>query len=422
MSVYIPTPTLFLRTDKKKKNGKMPLYIRFQRIDGKEPKFSFGRKGKTFEFSQEEWDDIKKCPYDAEMAIIIDNELGRIRKEVNKAVINEEEITIDLLRKIVENEIKDESGNASFFDYFNKYIAMQEKKDNMSTGTFKSYMTTFRALKEFRKEIRIKDINERFVNDFEKFLIKRGNEAGKGDVEGSRYNRLRHFRAVINYIGTRQKIKIENPFQSGDISIKEPATNDIFLEKEELNRLNTYFLKKVTHSSLESDVLAMFLFSCMTGLRIGDVLTLKWKHIDRSDEPWVISKILEKKVGGKEVRLENIISKYALCLLDWTQDDYNNLEQPERFVFPQIKQNIINTTLRECAEKAGIDKHLTFHSSRRTCATNFMINGMDRYALMKFMGHVNFNTTLKYVKWSGYMSKEFADKIEVVKVNKPLVK
>ncbi|MDR3060047.1 MAG: site-specific integrase, partial [Prevotella sp.] len=345
MSLYIPTPTLFLRTDKKKKNGKMPLYIRFQRIDGKEPKFSFGKKGKTFEFSKEEWNDNDKCPYDTELAIIIDNELGRIKKEVNKAVINEEEITIDLLRKIVENEITDESGNASFFDYFKKYIAMQEKKGNMSNGTFKSYMTTYRALEEFRKKIRIKDINERFINDFEKFLIKRGNEAGRGDVEGSRYNRLRHFRAVINYIGTRQKIKIENPFQSGDISIKEPATNDIFLEKEELNKLNSYFLKEAMHGSLESDVLTMFLFSCMTGLRIGDVLTLKWKHIDRSDEPWVISKILEKKVGGNEVRLENIISKYALCLLDWAQDDYNNLEQPERFVFPQIDRTEINTTL-----------------------------------------------------------------------------
>lgn len=85
--------------------------------------------------------------------------MGRIKKEVNKVVINEEEITIDLLRKIVENEIKDVSGNASLFDYFNKYIAMQEKKGNMSIGTFKSYMTTLRALKEFRKEIRIKDIS-----------------------------------------------------------------------------------------------------------------------------------------------------------------------------------------------------------------------------------------------------------------------
>ena len=419
----IPESTLFLKRDKKnKKGGKIPLHIRFTRIDGEEIKFSLGKKGKPFKFLEEEWDNKNKCPYDPSLKIIISKELNRINSAVIDAVRHDEEITKDLLKKIVKNEDADESKNASFFDYFKKYIAMQEKKGNMSNGTFKSYMTTFRALEEFRKEIRIKDINEKFVNDFEKFLIKRGNEAGRGDVEGSRYNRLRHFRAVINYIGTRQKIKIENPFQSGDIAIKEPATNDVFLEKEELKKLNRYFLKEVTHDSLESDVLAMFLFSCMTGLRIGDVLTLKWKHIDRSDEPWVIKKILEKKVGGKEVRLENIISKYALCLLDWTQDDYNTSEQPESFVFPQIKQNIINTTLRECAEKAGIEKHLTFHSSRRTCATNFMINGMDRYALMRFMGHVNFNTTIKYVKWSSYMSKEYADKIEVVKVNKPLVK
>lgn len=422
MSVYLPTPTLFLRTDKKKKNGKMPLYIRFQRIDGKEPKFSFGKKGKTFEFSQEEWNDIKKCPYDAEMAIIIDNELGRIKKEVSKAVINEEEITIELLSKIIDNEIVDESGNTSFFDYFNKYIAMQEKKGNMSNGTFKSYMTTSRALKEFRKEIRLKDINERLINDFKKFLIKRGNDAGKGNVEGTLYNRLRHFRAVINYIGTKQKIKIENPFQRGDITIKEYKTNDTFLEKKELKLLNKFFLKKLRPGSQEYIAMAMFLFSCFCGLRLGDVLTLKWKHINRSEEPWIIKKTLVKAVGGKKVQIENIISKYALALLDWTQDDYNNMEQPDRLVFPKIYPDEINRILRECAKKVGIEKYLTFHSARRTCATNFMINGMDRYALMKFMGHTNFETTLKYIKWNGNISKFHEKEIEVINAPRVLIK
>lgn len=422
MSVYIPTPTLFLRTDKKKKNSKMPLYVRFQRIDGKEPKFSFGKKGKTFEFSKEEWNDSDKCPYDTELAIIIDNELARIRKAVSKAVINEEEITIDLLRKIVENETFDESGNTSFFDYFNKYIAMQEKKGNMSNSTFKSYMTTFRALKEFRKEIRLKDINERLINDFKKFLIKRGNDAGKDNVEGTLYNRLRHFRAVINYIGTKQKIKIENPFQSGDITIKEYKTNDTFLEKKELQLLNKFFLKKLRPGSQEYIAMAMFLFSCFCGLRLGDVLTLKWKHINRSEEPWIIKKTLEKTVGGKKVQIDNIISKYALNLLDWTQDDYNNMEEPERLVFPQVSPSEINRILRDCAKKAGIEKHLTFHSARRTCATNFMINGMDRYALMKFMGHTNFDTTLKYIKWNANISKFHEKEVEVINTPKVLIK
>ena len=42
MAIKIQEPTLFLRVDKKKKDGRMPIYIRFQRIDGKEPKFPLG--------------------------------------------------------------------------------------------------------------------------------------------------------------------------------------------------------------------------------------------------------------------------------------------------------------------------------------------------------------------------------------------
>ena len=56
MSVYVPTPTLFLKTDNKKGSDKKPLWIRFPRINGKEVKFSFGKRGKAFRFSEEEWD------------------------------------------------------------------------------------------------------------------------------------------------------------------------------------------------------------------------------------------------------------------------------------------------------------------------------------------------------------------------------
>ena len=33
MAIKIQEPTLFLRVDKKKKDGRMPIYIRFQRIE-----------------------------------------------------------------------------------------------------------------------------------------------------------------------------------------------------------------------------------------------------------------------------------------------------------------------------------------------------------------------------------------------------
>jgi len=40
--IKLPKPTLYLRIDKRKKDGRMPLYIRFPRIDGEEPKFPTG--------------------------------------------------------------------------------------------------------------------------------------------------------------------------------------------------------------------------------------------------------------------------------------------------------------------------------------------------------------------------------------------
>ena len=58
---------------------------------------------------------------------------------MRKAIINEEEVTVDLLRKIVENENVDESRNASFYDYFKKYIAMQENKESITFKPDNSY-------------------------------------------------------------------------------------------------------------------------------------------------------------------------------------------------------------------------------------------------------------------------------------------
>lgn len=129
MSVFIPNATLFLKTDKKTKDGKMPLYIRFPRIDGKEPKFSLGKKGTPLKFSKEEWDNDNKRPYDASLEIIVSDEVNRIKSAIIDAVRHKEEITIDLLRKIVENEVVDTTGNASFYDYFKKYQRYKTKKE-----------------------------------------------------------------------------------------------------------------------------------------------------------------------------------------------------------------------------------------------------------------------------------------------------
>ncbi|EOA56464.1 hypothetical protein HMPREF1214_03285 [Bacteroides sp. HPS0048] len=392
MSVRAYTPTLFLKIDYSKKSDKMPLWIRFPRIDGKEVKFSFGKRGTAFRFSKEEWDDNNKCPYDTELAIIIDNEFSRIKKAVNKAIINEEEVTVDLLRKIVENENVDESRNASFYDYFKKYIAMQENKESMSEGTFKSYMTTLRALKSFREEIKIREINAKLINAFDQFLIKRGNEFERGDVKGSRYNRLRHVRAVINYIEQRQSIEIENPFRRGDVVVPKLEPNGTFLDFDELDKMYK-LIRKIKIGTPEYRVLIMYLFSCFTGFRISDVVDIKWKNIDFEKNTFVKEAI--KNRARKKRKLAVPVFELAGKILELaTENDINNVEL-ENNIFLEVKGDI-NEILRELAEQIGIEKYLTYHSSRRTFATLAILQGTDLQILKGYMGHGSSRTTEEY--------------------------
>ena len=69
--------TLYLRIDKQKKSGKMPLYIRFRRIDGEEPKFPLG-----IDLSKEEWDEKIMRPVDPALKLLLDKEVLRIEREI----------------------------------------------------------------------------------------------------------------------------------------------------------------------------------------------------------------------------------------------------------------------------------------------------------------------------------------------------
>lgn len=233
MAIRLQRATLYLRVDKKKRDGRMPLYVRFRRIDGEEPKFPIG-----IDLLSEEWDSERQNASDPDIDLILQKEITRIRQEVRKLELEGIEITKEILREIVsQKQAKAERPeNQSFYAYFNDYISKRTKTGKIGESTLKGYETTLKSLREFRAEIRIKDVSAKLLSDFEKFLIKRGEESGKGDVKGSRYNRIKHIKAIIKYIEA-QNIPIKNPYRTGDLTSPEDIINDVFLEEEEVKRL-----------------------------------------------------------------------------------------------------------------------------------------------------------------------------------------
>lgn len=420
--IKIPKPTLYLRVDKPKKDGRMPLYIRFPRIDGEEPKFPMG-----VDLLPEEWDDAAKCPLDEAMKLIIEKESTRIKTRIYNALVNGEELTKSYLRDIVANKKLENPGNASFYEYYDKYVLERMCAGRIGRTTEKGYDTTRRALKEFRKEIQIKDIDAKLINSFEQFLIKRGRESGLGDVLGSRANRLKHLRTVVLDI-ERRGIPIKNPYRTRECLVPEAAINDTFLEYNELRRMYSLLGCEAEVGSTEFRILVMYLFSCAVGIRLSDALHIKWKNIDMSEDT-IIVHLIPQKGDKPEKRNRTIhvpLSSFGEKIIEWIALDDDGIPfswvEPENPMFRVSAESIINPILKKIAKKAGIEKNITFHSARRTFATLTAMEGADAYTIKNYLGHKSVTMAERYMKWNRQLALESAEKTKLIDVTKILGK
>lgn len=173
MAVNLQEATLYLKKDKKsKKDGTLPLYIRFRRVDSKEPRFPMGVR-----ILSKDWNSVAQKIADPHIDILIQKEFNRIMTEVRRLELDDVEVTFDMLREIVsqKNTKAERPENKSFYAYFNDYVSKRRNTGKLSESTLKGYETTLKSLREFRAEIRIKEINAKLLSDFEKFLIRKSN-------------------------------------------------------------------------------------------------------------------------------------------------------------------------------------------------------------------------------------------------------
>ena len=127
------------------------------------------------------------------------------------------------------------------------------------------------------------------------------------------------------------------------------------------------------------------LFSVLTGLRISDILDLKWEDIRTAPDggPCIIKNIY--KVSRDEIVY---ISDEAL--------EYCGERYESGPVFYNLKKSLTYRPLHEWVRKAGIQRHITFHCFRHTYATLQLANGVDIYTISHQLTHKNVKTTQIY--------------------------
>ena len=148
-------------------------------------------------------------------------------------------------------------------------------------------------------------------------------------------------------------------------------------------------LHKLAETPCEIPILrTASLFSCLTSLRISDILALQWENI------------VDYNAGGKCVHIVTVktksediipISEEALELIGYSEDKRGK-------VFQGLKRSWVQHPLKHWVRSAGINKNITFHSFRRTFATLQAAAGTDLRTIQSIMAHKSITTTQRYMK------------------------
>jgi len=134
-------------------------------------------------------------------------------------------------------------------------------------------------------------------------------------------------------------------------------------------------------------VLAKFLFSCCSSLRLGDLKVIGAAHLDGTALRFKIQKTYSKKLKEMMLPLTNRALQYLqqAHVEEGIGGFFNYSDQYENRVLTAIGQQL------------GIETRLHHHVGRETFATDFIRRGGKVEVLQKLMDHENIRTTMKYV-------------------------
>jgi site-specific recombinase XerD len=372
----------FLKRDKQKANGSIPLFCRIT-VDGKEVRF-----GMKKDIHPRFWDvnagkAAGRTNEAVEINTLIDNTKSAIYKVYRDLQERENNVTAEKVKNVFLGiEIKHQT-LLQVFDEQNKEKQLLVGK-TIAESTYDKYRITRDHMAEFLKkeynlsDISLKDINHKFICDFELFMLTTRNCA-----ENTTAKYIQFFKHII-IIAMKNGWIYKNPFADYNIQIKK--TDRGYLTQEEIEVL----MKLKFETSRLERVRDVFVFCCFSGLSYIDVKRLTGDNIRTSFDGnlWIMG-----KRGKTDV-------SYNVPLLEIPQmilDKYNGKSSDNRLL-PVINNQNTNAYLKEIGTLCGIKKKLTFHLSRHTFATLTLSKGVSIESVSKMLGHTNIQTTQIYAR------------------------
>ena len=343
------------------------------------------------------------------------NKCEDIRQAVENYILDKRAKTLEYAYKLYVDQVnleteKAEKQNMTLIEYLEKF-----REDKARTGQSKSLAVTINNLIKYvsdftqGEKVLLTDVSKEWLEEFLMYLGKTNSFVRNRFVKGSNVEHvatnektdktLAKSTAKLYYntfvcalraaesdgliISPARQVKAEDKKV-----LKGDGTQREFLTAEELERMQATFVRN-------QETKRAFLFGCYVGLRISDIKSLTYGDIKeeqtaKGKQIFVIRKMMIKTRKNVSVPLSN-------KALSYLPDNFTQHPKDER-VFDLPGESSMNGMLKTWARDAGVNKVVTFHTSRHTFATLALTLGADIYTTSKLLGHQNVRTTQIYAE------------------------
>jgi integrase len=192
----------------------------------------------------------------------------------------------------------------------------------------------------------------------------------------------------------------KNPYDGYVVDNGQSARANI--EPEELKLLENVDRRKLGNPRLEY-ALDRFLYSCYTGLRIGDNILLSKEHVKKSGDGLMVEMITEK---GKGQRILHHLAYLFNGKPQTIVQKYQKLFPDQPSIFPPEGRSMLDTYIKKVAKITDITRKISFHMARHTCGTALVDISANPYLIMDIMGHADINTSMIYIHRSSERVKK----------------
>ena len=201
------------------------------------------------------------------------------------------------------------------------------------------------------------------------------------------------YRDKTNPCDTVQRVSTQGVEQK-----QEYLTEDEYTNLLQAIKVRTAKARKFEFTSARDTLLVTL--NLTVGLRCSEALNLTVEQFN-SDVISIIGK------GGKlrKFKVTDEIRTRFNEYMEVRDQAFNDGEDSELLFVSVTGKELhvkdINKNLRKYCERCGIDKDITSHCLRRSCATHYLQEGIPVAQVSRLLGHSNPQTTMRYYKADG---------------------